>query len=37
MKAPAGNKTWNRLIVEMLIAIERNRIVKHLHRLKVEI
>jgi hypothetical protein len=37
MKALASNKTWNRLIVEMLVAIERNRIVKHLRRLRVEI
>jgi hypothetical protein len=37
MKAPASNKTWNRLIVEMLVAIERNRIVERLRRLGVEI
>jgi hypothetical protein len=34
MKAPATNRTWNRLIVEMLVAIERNRIVKELRRLR---
>jgi hypothetical protein len=37
MKTPASNRTWNRLIVEMLVAIERNRIVKELRRLRVEI
>ena len=34
MKAPASNKTWNRLIVEMLVAIERNRIVNFSHSFK---
>jgi hypothetical protein len=37
MNAPASNKTWNRLIVEMLVAIEHDRIVNHLRRLRVEI
>ena len=33
----ASNETWNRLIVEMLVAIERNRMLKQLHHLRVEI
>jgi hypothetical protein len=37
MDAPAANRMWNRLIVEMLVAIERNRIVNQLRRLRVEI
>ena len=37
MKAPASNNTWNRLIVQMLVAIERNRIITNLRRLRVEI
>jgi hypothetical protein len=33
----ASNKAWNRLIVEMLVAIERNRVLKQLRRLRVEV
>ena len=29
---PASDKTWNRLILEMLVALHRNRLLKQLQR-----
>ena len=33
---PASDRTWNRLILEMLVAIHRNRMQKQLQRIGVK-